>query len=287
MLEPFYGADNVRVSAKGSVNMEKVIRESTTYTTPEKIDEEDKTGILSKETGARETSGGGNAAGGVVGTETNSDVSQYTANATQNGDGYTSESWTRDFLVNQIKEQGEIDSGVLEDVTVSVAINGRTLGDLTTNKLMELVGNAVGIAPDDRIDKITIANAPFYEGSEGENRGIMEQLAETVKDNLLFVIIGIVLLLLLVTALIIFLRKRKKAEDELEEVLEEELAQEISPEEEGEREEEEVEPLDLVSLKNERSQQLRDVVRAFAEENPEISAQMLKNWLRGGENRDE
>ena len=89
------------------------------------------------------------------------------------------------------------------------------------------------------------------------------------------------------TALIIFLRKRKKAEDELEEVLEEELAQEISPEEEGEREEEEVEPLDLVSLKNERSQQLRDVVRAFAEENPEISAQMLKNWLRGGENRDE
>lgn len=287
VLEPFYGADNVRVSAKGSVNMEKVIRESTTYTTPEKIDEEDKTGILSKETGARETSGGGNAAGGVVGTETNSDISQYTANATQNGNGYTSESWTRDFLVNQIKEQGEIDSGVLEDVTVSVAINGRTLGDLTTNKLMELVGNAVGIAPDDRIDKITIANAPFYEGGEGENRSIMEQLAETVKDNLLFVIIGIVLLLLLVTALIIFLRKRKKAEDELEEVLEDELAQEVSPEEEGEQEEEEVEPLDLVSLKNERSQQLRDVVRAFAEENPEISAQMLKNWLRGGENGDE
>lgn len=288
VLEPFYGADNVRVSAKGTVNMEKIIRESTTYTTPEKIDEEDKTGILSKETGARETSGGGNAAGGVVGTETNSDISQYTANATQNGNGYTSESWTRDFLVNQIKEQGEIDSGVLQDVTVSVAINGRTLGDLTTNKLMELVGNAVGIAPDDRIDKITIANAPFYEGSERENRSFMEQLTETVKDNLLFVIIGIVVLLLLVTALIIFLRKRKKAEDELEEVLEEELAQDVPVDEEGMQEEEEdVEPLDLVSLKNERSQQLRDVVRAFAEENPEISAQMLKNWLRGGENSDE
>lgn len=287
VLEPFYGADNVRVSAKGTVNMEKIIRESTTYTTPEKIDEEDKTGILSKETGARETSGGENAAGGVVGTETNSDISQYTANATQNGNGYTSESWTRDFLVNQIKEQGEIDSGVLQDVTVSVAINGRTLGDLTTNKLMELVGNAVGIAPDDRIDKITIANAPFYEGAEGENRSMMEQLVETVKDNLLFVIIGIVALLLLVTALIIFLRKRKKAEDELEEVLEEELTQENPADDGRVREEEEAEPLDLVSLKNERSQQLRDVVRTFAEENPEISAQMIKIWLRGGENSDE
>lgn len=289
VLEPFYGADNVRVSAKGSVNMEKIIRESTTYTTPEKIDEEDKTGILSKETGARETSGGGDAAGGVVGTETNSDISQYTANATQNNNGYTSESWTRDFLVNQIKEQGEIDSGVLQDVTVSVAINGRTLGDLTTNKLQELVGNAVGIAPEDRIDKIAIANAPFYESTEGQNRSFVEQLTETLKDNLLFVIIGVVALLLLLTALIIFLRKRKKAEEELEEALEEEVPADLPPEEGvlAAEEEEELEPLDLVSLKNERSQQLRDTVRAFAEENPEISAQMLKLWLRGGENKDE
>lgn len=290
VLEPFYGADNVRVSAKGTVNMEKIIRESTTYTTPEKIDEEDKTGILSKETGSRESSGGGDAAGGVVGTETNSDISQYTANAAQNGDGYASESWTRDFLVNQIKEQGEIDSGVLQDVTVSVAINGRTLGDLTTNKLMELVGNAVGIAPDDRIDKITIANAPFYEGTDAEKQSFTEQLAEMVKDNLLFVIIGAVALLLLATALIIFIRKRKKAQDELEEVLEEEMAQEFPVDGEQiqeEEAEEEVEPLDLVSLKNERSQQLRDVVRAFADENPELSAQMLKIWLRGGENSDE
>lgn len=289
VLEPFYGADNVRVSAKGTVNMEKIIRESTTYTTPEKIDEEDKTGILSKETGARETGGGGDAAGGVVGTETNSDVSQYTANATQGNNGYTSESWTRDFLVNQIKEQGEIDPGMLQDVTVSVAINGRTLGDLTTNKLQELVGNAVGIAPEDRIDKIAIANAPFYESTEGQNRGFMEQIAETLKDNLLFVIIGVVVLLLLLTALIVFLRKRKKAEEELEEALEEEVPADLLLGEEGQaaEEEEDLEPLDLVSLKNERSQQLRDTVRAFAEENPEISAQMLKLWLRGGEDKDE
>lgn len=289
VLEPFYGADNVRVSAKGTVNMEKIIRESTTYTTPEKIDEEDKTGILSKETGARETGGGGDAAGGVVGTETNSDISQYTANAAQGNNGYTSESWTRDFLVNQIKEQGEIDPGMLQDVTVSVAINGRTLGDLTTNKLQELVGNAVGIAPEDRIDKIAIANAPFYESTEGQNRSFMEQITETLKDNLLFVIIGVVVLLLLLTALIVFLRKRKKAEEELEEALEEEVPADLplGEEEQTAEEEEGLEPLDLVSLKNERSQQLRDTVRAFAEENPEISAQMLKLWLRGGEDKDE
>lgn len=286
VLEPFYGEDNIRVSAKGTVNMEKIIRESTTYTTPEKIDEEDKTGILNKDTGSRESGGDAAGANGVVGTETNSDISQYTANANQNGNGYTSESWTRDYLVNQIKEQGEIDTGVLQDVTVSVAINGRTLGDLTTNKLQELVGNAVGIAPEDRIDKIAIANAPFYEDTDTKNRSTMEVITEAIKDNLLFVIIGVIVLLLLLTALFIVLRKRKKKQEEVEEEILEETLTEL-PEgegiEEGAEEEEELLTPELLNIQNERSQELRERVRAFAEENPELSAQMLKNWLRGGD----
>lgn len=290
VLEPFYGEDNIRVSAKGTVNMEKIIRESTTYTTPEKIDEEDKTGILSKDTGSRESGGDGAGANGVVGTETNSDISQYTANANQSGNGYASESWTRDYLVNQIKEQGEIDTGVLQDVTVSVAINGRTLGDLTTNKIQDLVGNAVGIAPEDRIDKITIANAPFYADEGPQNRSTMEMITETLKDNLLFVIIGVIVLLLLLLTLFIVLKKRKKKQEETEEELLEVVPEEVPEGElaEGETEGEGGEGDDslspeLLNLQNERSQELRERVRAFADENPELSAQMLKNWLRGGD----
>ena len=287
VLEPFYGEDNIRVSAKGTVNMEKIIRESTTYTTPEKIDEEDKTGILSKDTGSRESGGDGAGANGVVGTETNSDISQYTANANQNGNGYASESWTRDYLVNQIKEQGEIDTGVLQDVTVSVAINGRTLGDLTTNKLQELVGNAVGIAPEDRIDKIAIANAPFYADQEAQQKTAMEVLTETLKDNLLFVIIGGIALLLLLLALFILLKKRKKKQEEAEAEMLEEIPEELPEGElaegEGEGEEEDSLTPELLNIQNERSQELREKVRAFADENPELSAQMLKIWLRGGD----
>ncbi len=288
VLEPFYGEDNIRVSAKGTVNMEKIIRESTTYTTPEKIDENDKTGILNKDTGSRESGGDTAGANGVVGTETNSDISQYTANANQGGNGYTSESWTRDYLVNQIKEQGEIDTGVLQDVTVSVAINGRTLGDLTTNKIQELVGNAVGIAPEDRIDKIAIANAPFYEDTGTQSRSTMEVITEAIKDNLLFVIIGVIALLLLLIALLVVLKKRKKKQQEAEEAILEEIPEEI-PEGEGvEQEPAEGEETDeyspeLLNIQNQRSQELREKVRAFADENPELTAQMLKNWLRGGD----
>jgi flagellar M-ring protein FliF len=37
-----------------------------------------------------------------------------------------------------------------------------------------------------------------------------------------------------------------------------------------------------MSLQSERSMELRKNIRKFADENPEIAAQMIKNWLRGG-----
>ena len=40
---------------------------------------------------------------------------------------------------------------------------------------------------------------------------------------------------------------------------------------------------DILEMQTEKSMELRQDVRKFAEENPEIAAQMVKNWLREGE----
>ena len=39
---------------------------------------------------------------------------------------------------------------------------------------------------------------------------------------------------------------------------------------------------DILTVQNERSRELRENIRDFAETNPEISAQMLRTWLNGG-----
>ena len=44
VLEQLYGTGNVAVSVKGTLNMESLIQEITQYTTPDKIDEQDKSG---------------------------------------------------------------------------------------------------------------------------------------------------------------------------------------------------------------------------------------------------
>lgn len=271
VLGPFYGADNIRVSAKGKVNMERVVRESTTYETPEKIDEDDKRGIISKESSSTEQSTGGGTTGGVAGSETNADVSEYTNTTGQAGSTYRSQSVVRDYLVNQIKEQGELDPGVLDDLTVSVSVNGNTLGNLTETEALSLVANATGIAQADQEEKITIVAAPFYKEGEAPTKttsGFVKYLP--VAGG------GLALLLLIALGVLLFLRRRKKkAEEELP--VEEEFMPVI--------EEEEVfdENPEILNLQGERTRELREMVRAFASENPELSAQQLRLWLNGGE----
>lgn len=278
VLSPFYGADNIRVSAKGTVNMERVVRETTTYSTPEKIDENDKRGLISNESTTEEENSGGNTTGGVAGSETNADVSEYT-NTTGNGTGtYRNQSQVREYLVNQIKEQGELDPGVLSDLTVAVSVNGNTLGNLTEAEAISLVGSATGIAPAQQAQKITIVAAPFYEEAE-----LPDDETSTLTRYLPIAGGGLALLLLIALALILLLRRKKRRQEEEALLLAEE--EEFVPvvEEGQEAEAEEWENTELLNLQSEKTRELREAVRQFANENPELSAQMIKTWLNGGE----
>ena len=290
VLGPIYGRDNVKVSARAKINMENLVRETITYNTPEKIDEEDKTGIVSKEDLYTERAGGGNTAGGVAGTETNADTAEYNTDSNNNNTGASSESVSREYLVNQIKEQGQVSPGALDDLTVSVAINGEGYGSLRESQLLALVGNAAGIAAADQREKITVVSAPFSEGSDDEEE-TKNGFVRFVESVPLWVFIVAAVLLVLLLALLIFLliRRRRRAEEEAEEL----AAAEEAAMEEGAVEgllgdldtgEEEVFDLnkELQEIKNDRGMELKRSVREFAEQNPEIAAQLLKNWLNGG-----
>ncbi|MCI9339118.1 MAG: flagellar M-ring protein FliF [Dorea sp.] len=278
VLAPIYGLENVRVSANARVNMEKLIRESTTYTTPDKIDAQDKSGIISHEETYNEGANSGDAAGGVAGTETNADTPEYDTDGNVDGSQAYSESAVRDYLVNELKEQGQVDPGQLEDLTVSVAINGNGYGSLRENQIRSLVANAAGISADVQEQKITIVSAPFDgiddedESEEVSGRGILERVP------LWALIAGVALILLLIAIIVILVirRRRKQEEEEVEELIEDE--EEI---------EEEVPAIldlndELQEIQNDRGMELKKNVREFAEQNAEISAQLLKNWLNGG-----
>ncbi len=275
VLGPIYGNKNVHVSARAQINMEQLIREVTTYNTPEKIDQNDKTGIVGKEELYNEESTNNVGAGGVAGTETNADTPEYNTNGNNNGSRANSESVSREYLVDQIKEQGQISPGALEDLTVSVAINQNGLGDLTEAEVKELVGNASGIAAEDRADKIAIASVPFYEEEEVEETS--KTSTKLDQSTLIALIAGlaVLLILLLIVFIILWRRHKKKAlEEEMEEDWLRDQALENAREEQRNRE--------ILEMQNDKGLELKRNIRDFADKNPEISAQLLRSWLNGG-----
>lgn len=286
VLAPVYGSGNVRVSAKAKINMERLMRESITYNTPDKIDEQDKTGIISEESLFSEYSGNGATAAGVAGAESNADIPQYNAGAGDNNEeAYGSNSQTRQYVIDQIKEQGQIDPGALEDLTISVVINNKDkgFGDLTLPQLQQLIGNAAGMAEEARDTKIAVAAVEFYtiEVPQEEEDPVKKVGSDdfTIVRYLPYIIIaGALLLILLVLLIVLFIRRRKKkkamASSEPPAVFRTREAPKPAEPEAGE---------EMLEFDNDRGMELRKNVRDFAEQNPEISAQLLKTWLNGGD----
>ena len=284
VLGPIYGNGNVRVSVKGTVNMDKLIRESTVYNTPEKIDQNDKTGLTSEESIFKEYSGDGQTASGVAGSEANADIPQYNAGADGTDNAYGSSSLNRKYLLNQIKEQGQVNPGSLEDLTVSVVVNGNDFGTLSIDDIRNLAGNAAGIAQADRGEKITAVAAPFYTidvPSEPETPVETNTNGILINQWILIGALAGVLLLILIIILLVRRRRRRRA---LMEEMEEDSQEDVPILSEMSLPEDEVE---VLTPEEDRGAELRNSVREFAEQNPEISAQLLKTWLNGGNNNDE
>ena len=80
--------------------------------------------------------------------------------------------------------------------------------------------------------------------------------------------------LLIVVLLLAKRRKKKKAEAEAQLALAEAAPQQPVPAPEG---------ADIMEMQTEKSVELRQDVRKFAEDNPEIAAQMVKAWLKEGD----
>lgn len=309
VLEKLYGTGNVAVSVKGTLNMERLIQESTQYSAPEKIDEEDKTGLLEREDITSEGSSAANQnAGGLVGADANADVPRYT-----NEDGtaaaedtYSNYTASREWLFNVLKEQRQIDPGILEDASVGVVvITGRT-DTPTQEQLIRLVANSAGIPVDTAADKITIIRdsgvvVDVPQPDDEETSGGALAIVKTIPLPILIAIgAGIFLLLLLLILLLIRRRKRRgPVVMEGDEFIDGDMlsaddlagGENLALAEEGagmmpsggEEEDEFAKNEEIMNLRMQRSLRLKQNIGDFVDQNPQIAAKLVQSWLRGEE----
>ncbi|MDU7336988.1 MAG: flagellar basal-body MS-ring/collar protein FliF [Clostridium sp.] len=302
VLGPVFGANNVGITAKSVMDVDKKVQEIITY---KPSAEGSNTGIVSEssQTTQQERANGG--AGGAAGAETNSDVTTYPGVKVDGNTIYAKDEKSYKYLVSQVKEQVQGDAASIKDLTISVVINQEMMNDTQKTQITDLVAHAAAIDSS----KVAVYNAPFAEkpATPANANGL---ITPEMTRILIFVGIGAAALLLLIIILLAVTksRKRKMVEAEGEEISVPEEFYELTPvssqnpEEEAEedpealaREKARKEAEDALRSKREalealeksrevrsgKEEVLRGKLKDFASQNPEIAAQLIRTWLRG------
>ncbi|XOQ46322.1 MAG: Flagellar M-ring protein [Thermocaproicibacter melissae] len=319
LLAQAYGRNNLSVSVKSKMDLDKKIEDIITYT-PSTSDGK---GVVSHSEETIETTSPSSAVGGVAGTTSNVDhtTTTYPGVTVSNGVITTKDSKTYDYLVSKVQQQVQSDAAALDDLTVAVVINTDNMTDDKKQEVTELVANAAAVD----ISKVAIMAAPINSTvSQAETQAVsLTDLLGSMANNQLVLIILGVLLLLVILLIVLLVSERRKArrekmlanlqpyapeelpEEEVEEgTEEEEEAENGNEEEESEEEAEEseeapaeesqpaeeqededdmqIESIEAIrNAANGKEQRVKTELQEFSDRNPEIAAQLIRSWLKG------
>ena len=180
----------------------------------------------------------------------------------------------------------------MTDCSVAVSINARAAGDdfnvenirQHTAKAAGITGELDPVTGEEVLDnKISVVSMNFYD----PNVGAQPEVDGGGLKVDLWVLIAAgagLLLFIILLAVILLLRGKKRKKQEEEEARQREEAEALLRVAglglDGEAPES---GADVMDLELEKSMELRKDIRQFASDNPEIAAQMIRVWLKGGE----
>ena len=288
-LTPFFGEDNVRVSVNCQVEVSQRTVNSRDVQLPEWAQDGSTggKGIIGSRIYEYHVGRPGNeTAGGVVGTTTNSDLPEYVERGADtdgtelevSGSGQTDydNPWTETSVIYT--------AGYLKDCTVAVSVNADAAGGMDSDTIRTHVARAAGIAgtvdpvtgEEYLADKISVVTNKFYSPEV-----ILPNAGIPVPMWMIYAAAGGLLLFLILLIVILRIRKKRKKKAEKDRELDELLASAGFPQAAAP-----TAGADVMALQTEKSMELRKEVRQFASDNPELAAQLIRGWMRGGDDNE-
>lgn len=268
ILSLAYEPNEVRVSATVVVDYGKMMSESKKMT-PSDGSRND-AGVLESEDESYTMDGSG-LAQGVAGEEQNTDTPIY---VDENGDGtpdYIDYSKSKNYAVGYIMEQIQNDKAKLKEASLAVTLANK-IAESTKQSMLENISKATNIP----VENISIQNFDLDEETPtlptvGNEFEITPQL---------LIPIAIALLLLMATLVVATLMrsrsKKRKLAVQMTQVQEETDKQEQMRKEIEERKRHLKETAENIN----KGDAITNEVREFAKANPEITANLLRQWLK-------
>ena len=281
ILTPKYGSDGVFAVAKVTINYDKMMTEKM-----ELIPNSKEEGFLTHEEGTFQ-GGDKEVAGGVAGEENNTDIPDYQYNSGSALDGETLIEGLRDYDYGYIKTQIEKGNAILDKATVSVMVKQANLSNTNRDEIVNIVSKSVDIDPEN----ISVSS---FVGEEPDDDVVIkptfiEKLLELPLWQILLifgVILLVALLLVLIPVIIISKKRKKKKKDGMEEYLQqiedERAAEQLQLQQEIDRYKKELADIAMGDA-DPKDEAILKEVRNFAKANPKITANLLRSWIKEGD----
>ena len=256
LLSMPFGFDNIRVSASVVIDYDKMLSEELQY-----LPNEAGTGVIQSLERWYASSG---TSGGVTGETNNTELPIYQEGSIDPTAGeYT---YNAEYLVSYIKTQIEKDNAELKDATISIVLNSEELSEEERSQWTQTISRAVNI-PEERIGFHV-----FQAAVEVEEPAL---IPENILNEPFFwpLVIGgaAFLLIMLILVFVLMLRKKRKHRSDQEDINEKiksftDLAKTKTN-----------------TFKTDPSKATITDIQQFADENPEMAANLIREMLKEDE----
>ncbi|MCL1804922.1 MAG: hypothetical protein FWG28_02805 [Clostridiales bacterium] len=278
ILLPWYGEKGVFVVARVSLDLDSMMQE--------RFDLLNKVSEAGEDLGGYPTHyemegivDGVDTVAGIVGEENNTDIPTYPVYGAADPRSQLHYYREGDYDYGYLKTQVAKGNAHIKSATVSVVVDEKNLTEARRNELIEIISKAAGVAPE--FVALSALNPP------PPPIPVIEPEPELVVSwwqtlPLWLYIAAGAALLLIVVIVIIFVYLRRRAARRVEEREEEVRQEQETMLDEIERYKQELADAALAAV-NQKDDAITDEIRQFAKENPEITANLLRNWLKEGE----
>jgi flagellar M-ring protein FliF len=278
ILIPWYGESGVFVVARITLDLDKMMQERMELINKTGPDGEDLGGYTtSHEVGG--TVEGVDNAGGIVGEENIADIPSYPALIEGAGEeSYLDYYGNIEYDYGYLKTQIEKGNAYIKRGTVAVIVNETNLTEERRAEIVDIISKSADIEPE--FIALSALNPP-----PPETPAVIPPIENPPEEEpgfqipfWVYVAGGAALLLIIILAVIFILLRRRAARlnREREEALK---AQQEDMENEIERYKQELASA-AKSAVNPKDDAITGEIRQFAQENPEITANLLRNWLK-------
>ena len=254
LLSMPFGFENIRVSASVVIDYDKMLSEELKY-----IPNEDGTGVI--QSLEKWYADGGSTTGGVAGGTNNTELPVYQEGSAEPTEGeYT---YSAEYLVSYLKTQIEKNNAELKDATISIVLNSEALSDEERTQWTQAISKAINI-PEEKI------GLHVFQANVADEEPAL--VPEEIMDSPYFwpVVIGGAVLIVFIIALIIFLIVRKKRKQKGDR---EDINQQINSFTE-------LAKTRVNTIKTDPSKATINDIQQFADENPEIAANLIREMLK-------